>query len=380
MIFFQRIIPILGNKAKHVIIVERQSVRLNRLSLGRWKEIAMTDWIKEVADDNKRRSDAKEQAARELREIRGLSGALKKELESRVLRIVDDANKQLYGGTNVLEIRHDMGRGDEKRANDFVVMTADYPAATMYVKLHPELRIITRLLSTAQAPGDLYRQRHLRDLRIMLGENKELLFEEVDETAKGPLKRVDKGVTILWDLDEVVRLIVQPVVAAHTGKSVAAKILKRPQSQAVTLHSAQRGTERAEFGFVVDSKIATILARDYAELQNLDPNKSVKSVLVLSGGIIEGLLFDALVANGNYTFEGACNEPLKNMIHPALKEKMIRQDRLTDVLRSYRNLIHPAREVKDNVRFTTSDAKLAIAAVDIILREVVEWHISRKPP
>jgi hypothetical protein len=142
--------------------------------------------------------------------------------------------------------------------------------------------------------------------------------------------------------------------------------------------AASSKPKRTHFGFVADSRLARILERDYEELQGLNPDKSTKSVLVLAGGIIEGLLFDALVENGIHTFEVACNEPLKNMIHPALKAKIIKQDKLTDVLRGYRNLVHPAREVRDGVKFTASDAKLAVHAVDIIIGEVREWHENKK--
>jgi hypothetical protein len=182
------------------------------------------------------------------------------------------------------------------------------------------------------------------------------------------------------ELDEVARIFVEPVVKAHTGlQPRRAPRVDKPQAQP-SQPVLSRSAEEKTFSFVADSRIASILQRDYEELQRLDPDRHVKSVLVLSGGIIEGLLFDALVSNESYTFEQACNETLKNMIYPALKQKIIRQDKLTDVLRSYRNLIHPAREVKDALKFTVSDAKLAIHAVDIIIDEVREWHANKDQP
>lgn len=60
-----------------------------------------------------------------------------------------------------------------------------------------------------------------------------------------------------------------------------------------------------DFSFITDSRIRNIVERDYGELQQLDTQTSTKSVIVLSGGIIESLLFDALIACGKWTFEEA---------------------------------------------------------------------------
>jgi hypothetical protein len=125
-----------------------------------------------------------------------------------------------------------------------------------------------------------------------------------------------------------------------------------------------------DLSFVFDERIKKILDRDYAELQRLDPRISLKSVIVLSGGIIEGLLFDALVASGKWSFEEACQNRLQVMVVQARNKNIIKEDRLTDATRKYRNLIHPGREVKDGMIFEESDALVAKSAVDIVIREV----------
>jgi len=111
-------------------------------------------------------------------------------------------------------------------------------------------------------------------------------------------------------------------------------------------------------------------------LHRLDPQISLKSVIVLSGGIIEGLLFDALVASGKWSFEEACQNRLQDMVVQARNKNIITEDRLTDATRKYRNLIHPGREVKDGMLFEASDALVAKSAVDIVIREVRNWAIS----
>lgn len=134
----------------------------------------------------------------------------------------------------------------------------------------------------------------------------------------------------------------------------------------------------ADFSFIFDARIRTIIERDYEELQGLDPRTSTKSVIVLSGGIIEGLLLDALVASRKWTFEEACQNFLKDMIGPAKNKGIITEDKLTDVTRKYRNLIHPAREIREKLVLEQDDAVLAKTAVEIVAREVRAWATAER--
>jgi hypothetical protein len=134
-----------------------------------------------------------------------------------------------------------------------------------------------------------------------------------------------------------------------------------------------------DFSFVAHDRIRTIIERDYAELQGLDPEDATKSVLVLCGSIIEGLLLDAIVTSGHWTYQEASERFLKDMIHPARIQGIIQHDNLSEVLRVFRNLIHPAREIRDNLAFDSSHAKHARAAVDVIINEIRKWSESRKP-
>ncbi len=137
-------------------------------------------------------------------------------------------------------------------------------------------------------------------------------------------------------------------------------------------------SKNMDFSFVFDNKLAMIIDRDYRELQGLDPQKDTKSVIVLAGGIMEGLLFDALVASGKWTFQQACGNYLKDMIGPAMSKGIITEDRLASVVRKYRNLIHPGHEIKEEMIFDASDASLSKTAVEIFIREVAAWSIKEK--
>jgi len=130
------------------------------------------------------------------------------------------------------------------------------------------------------------------------------------------------------------------------------------------------------FSFIHDADIRRIVERDYSELQMLDPDVSTKSVLIMSGTIIEGLLLDATVANGSVTKSKAAEMTLQQLLVAATKAAVIREDRLGNAVRNYRNLIHPGREIRDKLTFTKADATLARAAVDVIIQEIRNWFDS----
>lgn len=132
--------------------------------------------------------------------------------------------------------------------------------------------------------------------------------------------------------------------------------------------------ESSAFLFVADSRIRTIVERDYAELQRLDPETSPKAVVILSGGIIEGLLIDALIKSGHWDEKTTFEKFLKDLIHPAKAKGIIAQDSVGEWLRVFRNLVHPAREIREGLPLTTDHARHARTSVDVIISEVRFWH------
>jgi len=61
---------------------------------------------------------------------------------------------------------------------------------------------------------------------------------------------------------------------------------------------------------------------------------------------------------------------LEDLLKTAIKEKIVQEDRLGNALRKYRNLIHPVREIRSNLLFSDADARVAKAAVDVIIQEI----------
>jgi hypothetical protein len=149
-----------------------------------------------------------------------------------------------------------------------------------------------------------------------------------------------------------------------------AKIAERTPPNRDKSPMADRLNPAPDFSFIHDADLRRIVERDYSELQMLDPDIDAKSVLIMSGTIIEGLLLDAIVAASFVTKEKAAEMTLQQLLAAATKAAIIREDRLGNAVRNYRNLIHPAREIRDKLIFSKADARLARAAVDVIIQEI----------
>jgi hypothetical protein len=132
-----------------------------------------------------------------------------------------------------------------------------------------------------------------------------------------------------------------------------------------------------DFSFVRDGELRRVAERDYAELQTLNVDTGTKSVLIMSGSIIEGLLLDATVTAGTITKDKAAQMTLEEFLAAASKSGIVREDRVSHAVRKYRNLIHPAREIRDKIVFTSADATLARAAVDVIIQDIRSYLQSK---
>ena len=135
-----------------------------------------------------------------------------------------------------------------------------------------------------------------------------------------------------------------------------------------------RTTRNVDLGFMRSDSLRGVVQRDYRELQELSPQVTPKAVLVLSGAVLEGVLLDALVSSGKWALEIAQQQPLSEMIGPAKARGIIKRETPLDAVRRYRTLIHPGREMREDLPCEESDAKLAVSAVDVVLREVRVWY------
>jgi hypothetical protein len=165
---------------------------------------------------------------------------------------------------------------------------------------------------------------------------------------------------------------VQRRLALISGHSKGiADVIERP--------SVSTTTDLPDLSFMKDDRLRQVVRRDYAELRALNGKETTKSRLIMAGGILEGVLLDALVTCGKWTFDEGSQQYLKDMIGLARNEGVITEERLSDAIRKYRALVHPGREIREDVVFSEADAELACAAVDVVIREVRRWHSRRNP-
>jgi hypothetical protein len=135
------------------------------------------------------------------------------------------------------------------------------------------------------------------------------------------------------------------------------------------------------FDFISDPNLKFMLERDYKELEVCFKNKADKSVLILCGSIIEAIFVDYFMLNPppNYT-KDILRAELKDLIELGHKTKLIsdRTESLSTVVRNYRNLIHPGREVRENEKFDHDSASVALSLMNIIVNEMRDKFISTR--
>lgn len=133
-----------------------------------------------------------------------------------------------------------------------------------------------------------------------------------------------------------------------------------------------------DFDFIQDPKFKRILIRDYVEMNNCIEAKAYKSVLVLSGSIIEALLLEFLTNKppDGYTkskidklrfFELIDLSETISLISKTTKD-------LSSVIREYRNYIHPSKELRSETEINEDKAIIACRLVNMVINNVKENH------
>jgi hypothetical protein len=140
------------------------------------------------------------------------------------------------------------------------------------------------------------------------------------------------------------------------------------------------------FPFILDPDLKKIIERDYRELNNiLMPDAAWKSAIVLAGSILEAILFDVLVKPKFYTRAmSSAKVPTNKGVKIDVKNKdwklvhlieisvdigllpKERADSIDQIIREYRNFIHPRKEVRAQYECTEAEAFLAKGALDSI--------------
>ncbi|WP_175850113.1 hypothetical protein [Burkholderia cepacia] len=145
-----------------------------------------------------------------------------------------------------------------------------------------------------------------------------------------------------------------------------------------------------DFSFVEDLELRRIIERDYAEFNNvLIPDGAWKSAVVLAGSILEAILFDILSSPTYHSNAMAAQKAprrkglvtdivsgewkLINLIDVSVEVGLIPETRaaaIDQILRDYRNFIHPKKEVRAQHSCTEAESFLAKGALDSVLNHL----------
>lgn len=136
-----------------------------------------------------------------------------------------------------------------------------------------------------------------------------------------------------------------------------------------------------DFNFIRDERIKKIIIRDYAELQKLAENNISKSTIIISGGILESLLADALAFSKDIYFDKGyiSNQQgqrltLEKIIQLAKAKNIISKDNLLHTIRDFRNLVHIGKEIKEDNPIDLDEAKYSFHAINRVIKDLRKWY------
>lgn len=129
-----------------------------------------------------------------------------------------------------------------------------------------------------------------------------------------------------------------------------------------------------KFNFIVDEDFRKILNSDYEEMLLCLDKKATKAVLILAESIIEAIIIDNLI--GLEKDESLKDKYLKYDLNLGIQKSFElgiiseKTKNLSDVIRNYRNLIHPGKSIRLKENPTIDDSLIAKSLVEIIINEV----------
>ena len=126
------------------------------------------------------------------------------------------------------------------------------------------------------------------------------------------------------------------------------------------------------FDFIRDFEFKRSLESDSQELTSVLKEKAWKSVLVLAGSIVEAILVDYLIALKPQDKKAYFKKELGKIIDECYNEKIISEKtyKLSEVIRYYRNLIHPGKAKRLKEKPSEESAEIAHAVLKLILKEI----------
>lgn len=139
-------------------------------------------------------------------------------------------------------------------------------------------------------------------------------------------------------------------------------------------------TQKKDFSFVGDKRLQGILDRDYEDIQKSLVTASYKSAMILAGGAIEALLLDALQKNAGAAVGASKADKKKQLeewdlhtlIEVALELGVVKPsvNKLSHSVRSFRNLVHPGVELRNNLTIGREEANIAFEILNMVQRDL----------
>jgi len=130
-------------------------------------------------------------------------------------------------------------------------------------------------------------------------------------------------------------------------------------------------TQVREFAFVNDEGLRGILRRDYLEAQAALATRCWKSVLILTGGMLEALLLELLNRDSKRALTAQAapkGKPdltrwdLAELIAVATEQRVVgpQVQSVSEAARQYRNLVHPGNELRTGLRYGEEEARILL--------------------
>ncbi len=126
-----------------------------------------------------------------------------------------------------------------------------------------------------------------------------------------------------------------------------------------------------EFNYISNETFRQCIESDWRELNEALQTKSWKGAMVLGGSIIEAMLADSLYSEGGGT-NGVLRSDLSVLIDDCHTKKIIKDDtkKACEVIKDFRNLIHPGRTVRLGTQATEGKASLTRSLVLIVAGDI----------
>lgn len=139
----------------------------------------------------------------------------------------------------------------------------------------------------------------------------------------------------------------------------------------------RREEPRSPFWFITDPKLRQQLTEDWQEAENVYKVEAWKSYVILCGGILEGMLLDALgrdAERARAKYKGKKRSlnmwSLDELVNTANAIGILEGSdlHLSRALQEYRNLVHPGRQVRKKIIVGEDQATVARVAVRSVLQ------------